>query len=139
MRVARAGLDTGFFLALSQGDPFALDVFQGPADLAVSALALYELNRKLRESGNPRWREMLADLMRAVFVAPVTAEAALRAGDLAVEFGLPSGAALILATFMEAGCRTVYTTDRRLARAAPPGIEIIVLNPGEGPETENDG
>jgi len=122
------GLDTGFFLALSREDPLALTVFGEPGELVVSALSLYELQKKLREAGDARWREVLADLAKTASVAPVTGACAVRAGELTFEFGLPGGAALILASFMEAGCRRVYTTDLRLARAAPPGIEIIALS-----------
>ncbi len=148
------GLDTGFFLALSRGDPLALSIFQGPGELVVSALSLYELQKKLREAGNARWLEILDDLARSVRVVPVTAKTALSAGELAREYGLPAGAAMILASFLEAGCETAYTADKRLARAAPPGIEIIAMNlearpaglpggagraaPGDGPEAGSE-
>jgi len=122
------GVDTGFFLALSQRDPAALALFEGPAELVTSVLVLYELQKKLRESGQPRWRETLADLERATSVLPITAAIALKAGETAHENGLPAGAALILGSLLEAGCKTIYTTDKHLKGLNLPGVAIIGLS-----------
>ncbi len=125
------GVDTGFFLALSRKDRIALDLYEGPAELVTSVLVLYELQKKLRESGQPRWREAIADLERVASVIPLTSEIALKAGEIAHDNALPAGAALILASLLEAGCKSVYTTDNHLKRLALRGVEIIGL-PGTG-------
>lgn len=121
------GVDTGFFLALSRGDQAALALFEGPAELVTSVLVLYELQKKLRESGQPRWREALCDLGRVASVIPITADIALKAGEIAQENALPAGAALILGSLLDAGCKTIYTTDNHLKRLDLQGVEIIGL------------
>lgn len=125
------GVDTGFFLALSQKDKTALALFESPAELVTSVLVLYELQKKLREGDRPRWREALADLERAVRVMPITIDTALKAGEIAHDNALPAGAALILGSLLDAGCKTIYTTDKHLKRLELRGVEIIGL-PGNG-------
>ncbi len=121
------GVDTGFFLALSQKDKTALALFESPAELVTSVLVLYELQKKLREGDRPRWREALADLERVACVIPLTSGVALKAGEIAHDNALPAGAALIIASLLDTGCRTIYTTDNHLKRLELRGVEIIGL------------
>lgn len=120
------GVDTGFFIALSKGEAEAAALFES-AGLTASALVLFELRRKLSKDGTPGAVRIIRDVCASMEIAPVTADAALRAGELVESHAVPSTTALVMATYLHVGCAKVYTTDRHFLRLADLGPEIIGL------------
>lgn len=111
------GLDTGFFVGLMKEDQRTIDVWQGLAGSdslpVVSMLTLGELLYIAFRTGKPDAGVSLVDHIDASsnVVSPdrpiIEKAAALKAGR-----SIPYIDAIILATFMLAGCKTIHTTDR---------------------------
>ena len=119
------GVDTGFFFALREGDPLALKVFE-TEDVAISVLTRFELKRLALRKGIP-WPEFGELLARSVAVLDLTDDAADQAASLSFGTGMPAIDALILASLLAAGCRTIYTRDEHFLRFSRQGITIIRL------------
>jgi len=120
------GIDTSFFFALAAGCPLAVEAWEG-RDLLTSALCFYELNKKRLKGGLKAWPAALEDIAKAVEVAPLTAAAAIQGGRIAHGTGMPAFDALILATFLEAGCDEVLTLDHHFKMFAKKGLAITLL------------
>jgi len=119
------GVDTGFFFALREGDPFALKILE-EEDIAASVLTLFELKRLSFRKGIP-WPELGGWLARSVTTLDLTAETADQAATISHGTGMPAIDALILASLIAAGCRTIYTHDEHFERFTRPGIAVIRL------------
>jgi len=119
------GADTGFFFALRDGDPVALRIFE-EEDVVVSVLTRFELKRLALRRGIA-WDDLGGWLARSVTVLELTEEAADEAAALSHGTGLPAVDALILASLVVAGCRTIYTRDEHFLRFSRQGIDIIRL------------
>ena len=120
------GVDTGFFFALSEGHVLATKVFQG-FDIAVSVLTRFELRRISLKRGIP-WEEIAAPLSPSAALIEVTEDSADEAARISFGTGMPALDALILASLIKAGCRTIYTRDEHFMRYAGRGVEIILLD-----------
>jgi predicted nucleic acid-binding protein len=119
------GVDTGFFFALREGDPVAQRIFEAE-DIAVSVLTRFELKRLALRKGIA-WPDLGGPLDRSVAMLDVTAERAEEAASISHGTGIPAIDALILASLLAAGCRTIYTRDEHFLRFSRPGITVIRL------------
>jgi len=119
------GVDTGFFFALREGDPTALKVFE-EEDIAASVLTRFELRRRSFRKNIP-WSDFAVHFTRSVMILELTAEAADQAAAISHGTGLPAIDALILASLVAAGCRTIYTRDEHFLRLVRQDVEIIRL------------
>ncbi len=122
------GIDTSFFYALAAGRPLAVEAWEN-RELLTSALCSYELKKKLLRGELKAWPTVLEDIARAVVVMPVTAAAALQAGQLASETGMPALDALIVSSFAEAGCEEILTLDHHFQLFVKKGLKITLLSP----------
>jgi predicted nucleic acid-binding protein len=89
-------------------------------------LTLFELKR-LAFRKNITWPDLGGWLERAVTVLDVTARTADDAASISHSAGLPALDALILASLVAAGCRTIYTRDEHFERFTRPGVAVIRL------------
>jgi predicted nucleic acid-binding protein len=121
------GIDTSFFYALAAGRPLAVEAWENK-ELLTSALCFYELKKRLLLGDLNAWPTVLEDIAKAVEVMPVTATAALQAGQLARETGMPAFDALIVSSFAEAGCGEILTLDHHFSLFAKKGLTITLLS-----------
>ena len=121
------GLDTGFFFALQDKNPVALRVWQ-EHELATSVIVLYELQKKLLKGEFKKWLSIIRDIAEAVVVSPVNQETALKASHIGHGTGMPGLDALILSSFLEAGCIEIYTMDSHFELHQKRGIKMINLS-----------
>lgn len=117
------GVDTGFFFALREGLPIALRAFEQD-DILMSVLTRFELKRWALRRGLP-WDKLAGWLTRSIATVGLTDEAAEEAAALSHGTGIPAMDALILASLLAAGCRTIYTRDDHLLRVTRKDIEVI--------------
>lgn len=129
------GLDTGFFVRLLGGHSGAVEVWTLVAEgapAAVSCVSLYELERLalrgvLDRSATDVLHAELPVLCTLVWLDGAEgADRLRRAARLAHGNGLAMADALILTSLLDAGARTVYTTDTDMARYDGDG-EVILL------------
>jgi predicted nucleic acid-binding protein len=120
------GVDTGFFFALREGHPMAVQVLQDE-DLAVSVLTHFELKRIALRRGIP-WKDIGGPLSRSSTLLEVSVEASDEAARISHGTGMPALDALILASLVGAGCRKVYTRDEHFMRYRRRDVEIILLD-----------
>ena len=120
------GIDTSFFYALAAGRPLAAEAWEN-RELLTSALCFYELKKRLLLGDLKAWPSVLEDIARAVEVMPVTAAAALNAGQIARATGMPAFDALIVSSFAEAGCGEILTLDHHFILFKKEGLTITLL------------
>jgi predicted nucleic acid-binding protein len=120
------GIDTSFFYALAAGRPLAVEAWENK-ELLTSALCFYELKKRLLLGDLNAWPTVLEDIAKAVEVMPLTAAAALQAGRLAQETGMPAFDALIVSSFAEAGCEEILTLDPHFTLLSKKGLAITLL------------
>jgi predicted nucleic acid-binding protein len=121
------GIDTSFFYALAAGNPAAVEAWEN-RELLTSSLCFFELKKKLLNGDLKAWPTVLEDIAKAVEVVPVTVAAALKAGQLVCETGMPAFDAMIVSSFAEAGCGEVLTLDPHFKLLAKKGLEIVLLS-----------
>jgi predicted nucleic acid-binding protein len=121
------GIDTSFFYALAAGRPLAVEAWES-RELLTSALCFFELKKRLLLGDLNAWPTVLEDIAKAVEVVPVTVAAALQAGQLARETGMPAFDALIVSSFTEAGCAEILTLDPHFTLLAKKGLTITLLS-----------
>ncbi len=119
------GVDTGFFFSLREGDPLALRIFE-EEDIAVSVLTRFELRRLSLRRAMP-WAEFRLLLTRSAEILDITGEIADEAAAISHGTGMPALDALVLASLVAAGCRTIYTRDEHFLRLVRKDLEIIRL------------
>jgi predicted nucleic acid-binding protein len=120
------GVDTGFFFALSEGHALATKVFQD-SEIAASVLTRFELRRISLRRGIS-WEEIGGPLSPSVALIEVTEDSADEAARISFGTGMPALDALILASLIKAGCRTIYTRDEHFMRYARQGVDIVLLD-----------
>ena len=130
------GFDSGFFFRLLAADPRAASawapVATGDAPAAVSCLTLYELDRVALRGALDRAAAdlLLAELPALCRVVWLDASAGpdllRRAARLSHGVGLAMADALILASLLDAGAESVYTTDHDFERYDGPANVIIL-------------
>jgi predicted nucleic acid-binding protein len=121
------GIDTSYFYALAAGNPDAVEAWEN-RELLTSVLCFYELKKKLLKGDLKAWPTVLADIAKAVEVVPVTAAAAIKAGQVAHGTGMPAFDALIVSSLAEAGCGEILTLDRHFALFRKTGLKITLLS-----------
>jgi predicted nucleic acid-binding protein len=120
------GIDTSFFYALAAGRPVAVNAWEN-RDLITSTLCFFEMRKRMLKGDLKAWPTALEDIAKAVEVVPVTAAAAVRAGLIAHETGMPALDSLLISQFVEAGCEEILTLDHHFALFAKPGLKITLL------------
>ena len=130
------GFDTGFFVRLLGGDARAAsawaDVRAGRASGAVSCVTLFELDRLgLRTAVPPEAARALVEAMpvvcRVVWIgADRGADLLRRAARLGHGSGLAMADAVILASLLDAGAETIYTTDPDIQRYDGPATVVLL-------------
>jgi predicted nucleic acid-binding protein len=133
---AMIGLDSGFFFRLLAGHPRATTAWSpvatGDAPAAVSCLTLYELDRVALRGALDRAAVdlLLSELPALCYVVWIGdahgPELLRRAARLAHGTGLAMADALILASLLDAGAGTVYTTDSDFERYDGPATVVVL-------------
>jgi predicted nucleic acid-binding protein len=120
------GIDTSFFYALAAGNPVAVEAWEN-RELLTSALCFYELKQSLLKGDLKAWPTILEDIAKAVEVAPVTLDIALKAGQVANGTGMPAFDAIIISSFVNADCEEVLTLDHHFKLFSKKGLKITLL------------
>jgi len=121
------GVDTGFFFSLREQNPVALKILE-EEDIVISVLTRLELHRLSLRRGI-EWDEFGTLLAHSAAVVELDAGAADEAVAISHGCGIPALDALILASLVRTGCRTIYTRDEHFLKFARKGVEIIRLQP----------
>ncbi|MGQ9625370.1 MAG: type II toxin-antitoxin system VapC family toxin [Anaerolineae bacterium] len=128
------GADTGFFIRMVNGLPRAIELWEqlkrGEHDLIVSTLSANELLTHFIRRGIPAKGEEVLErihLLPTAEIVPVSLEIAVRSARYRVGLGLPTVDAVILATFLEAGCHLLLTTDQHFQVAGERQIIEVEL------------
>lgn len=129
-----AGLDTGFFVELLKGNDQAVEkwknIIDGETDAAVCSLTVYELKRLSLKGGLSVAAGQLtieAILAACQVVWINDCEVLYAAARLSHGNDIPAVDAIILASLLQAGAHTIYSTDRHLLSFKKKGINIINL------------
>lgn len=117
------GLDTGFFVALLEAKKKALDPWKTISESSqkenfVSYISLYELQKSARKGAVEYDKAMvlLDAIPNVTTVVWLDTELLERAARLSHGNGLSMADAIILQSFLDQGCETIYTTDSDLAK-----------------------
>ena len=121
------GIDTSFFYALAAGSPAAVQAWE-ERELLTSVLCFYELKKRLLRGDLRAWPSILEDIAKAVEVAPVTIEIAMKAGQVAHGTGMPAFDALIISSFVNADCEEILTLDHHFKLFSKKGLKISLLS-----------
>jgi predicted nucleic acid-binding protein len=121
------GIDTSYFYALAAGNPAAAEAWE-TRELVTSALCLCELKKGMLKGEWQAWPTALQDIAKAVEVLPVTQDAALKAGQVAHDTGMPIVDSLIVSSFAEAGCQDILTMDHHFELFPRKGMKITLLS-----------
>jgi predicted nucleic acid-binding protein len=121
------GVDTGFFFALEEKNPIALKVWE-EQEIITSVIVIYEIEKKLLQGHLKEWPTIIEDFIIAVPPIILTEDIARKAAHLGHKYGLPGLDALILASFLDAKVKHVYTTDSHFELCKEKELEIINLS-----------
>lgn len=121
-----AGIDTGFFYALEEGNPIAVKVWK-EREIATSVIVLYELQKKFLQGQFEGWKLTIKDIKKSITIVPLTLDIALNASHIAHGTGMPGLDVLILSSLLEVDCREIYTKDIHFELFRKKGIKIINL------------
>jgi predicted nucleic acid-binding protein len=121
------GIDTSFFYALAAGRPVAVDAWEN-RELITSTLCFFEMKKRMLKGDLRAWPTVLEDIAKAVEVVPVTAAAAVNAGPIAHETGMPAMDAILISQFVEAGCEEILTLDHHFQLFSNKGLKITLLS-----------
>ena len=128
------GLDTGFFVELLKGNGKAVDkwknIVDGEIDAAVCSLTIFELKKLSLKGGLTVAAVQLtieAILAACQVVWINNCEVLDDAARLSHGNNIPAIDAIILASLLQAGVRTIYSTDRHLLGFIKKGVGIINL------------
>lgn len=120
------GVDTGFFFALEDEHPLAVNIWE-EREIVTSAVVLYELQKKLLQGHFNKWPKIIEDIEIATLVVPVSSSIALKSGHIAHEIKIPGLDALILTSLIEANCQEIYTSDSHFELYISKKIKIVNL------------
>jgi len=128
------GLDTGFFVELLKGNDQAVEkwknIVDGETDAVVCSLTIYELKR-LSLKGGLAIAAVQLTIKAIMAVCQVVwiddCELLDAAARLSHGNDIPAVDAIILASLLQAGVRTIYSTDRHLLSFIKKGVGIINL------------
>lgn len=132
------GLDTGFFVALLKGKSKAVEVWEmlvdGKDNAIVSCITILELERLARLGTIKRVKILVDAIMAVCRVGWLDNVRVLSIGArLGNDLGIPVVDALVLASFVDAKCKVIYTTDAHieLYGKKAKGVSIINLMRGD--------
>ena len=120
------GVDSGFFFALENEHPTAIEVWQGE-NVITSAIVLYEIQKMLLKGHFKKWPRIISDIENYIRIVPITSQIAIRASHIAHGNGIPGLDSLILSSLIEEGCNEIYTTDADFELYRQKGLKIINL------------
>jgi predicted nucleic acid-binding protein len=120
------GIDASYFYALAAGHPAAAEAWE-ERELLTSVLCFYELKKRLLQGDLKAWPTILADIAKAVEVVPMTVAAALKAGQIAHDTGMPAFDALIISALDETGCGEIITLDHHFKLFSRKGLQVTLL------------
>ena len=128
----KVGLDTGFLLKLYTRDRKVLEIWKRFTDrdieVATNLLCGYEFLKVLSVRGIKfaRLKDFWEGFREGVEVIGVTDDLIQKGARLEVRHRLGALDSLILAGFLEAGCREVFTTDKRW-RERVTGLRVKII------------
>ncbi len=129
----KTGLDSGFFIALYQGNEEAVirwERFQ-EEDLVACILSGYEFFKVLMSQGEPmqELEEFWHTMEEAIEILPVDRKSIREAAKIQRTFDLGALDSLILAVLLNGGCGEILTTDsnwEKLSEAKKVKIKIFL-------------
>ena len=121
------GVDTGFFYALEELHPIAVDVWKSQR-IVTSSIVLYEIQKKLLKGEFGEWTSIVNDIEKSLKVVSITPGIAKRASHIAHGTGIPGLDALILSSLLEVNCKEIYTRDPHFELYRRKEITIINLS-----------
>ncbi len=121
------GVDTGFFFALQECHPVAIDSWKND-EIITCTLVLFEIQRKLLKGEFEQWDSIVNDIEDSLEIIPVTPGIAKKASYLSWGTGITAMDALILSSLLDVGCTAIYTRDSHFELYKKNDIRIINLN-----------
>lgn len=126
------GLDTGYFVGMIQGEQNIIkhweDLKAHDAIPYVSVLTLGELLYLTIRVGKPEHgRRMVEGIVKTANIVNVNRQIVERAAALKGGRGIPYIDSLIIASFLENGCKEIHTKDRQhFGEVKNKGLKIII-------------
>ena len=126
------GLDSGFFVELLKGNDQAVEkwknIVDGEADAVVCSLTIYELKRLSLKGGLAITAvqltiEAIMAVCQVVWIN--NCEVLDAAARLSHGNDIPAVDAIILASLLQAGAHTIFSTDRHLQSFKKKGVRIV--------------
>ena len=122
----KIGVDTGFFFLLAQKRTEIEKIFM-ENEIVTSAVVLYELQKACLKGKLKNCSKLIETLKEATSIAILDEKVAREAAYIAHSTGMPGLDALILASLIGAGCKTIFTTDEHFTLCRKKGIKIVLL------------
>jgi predicted nucleic acid-binding protein len=120
------GVDTGFFFALEELHPIAVDIWE-KEEIITCSIVLFELQKKLLKGQFGNWTSIVDDIEKSMKIISITPEIAIKASHISHGTGIPGLDALILSALIEAKCSEIYTRDPHFELYKKKEIKIINL------------
>ncbi|MGD2085026.1 MAG: type II toxin-antitoxin system VapC family toxin [Candidatus Aminicenantes bacterium] len=120
------GVDTGFFFALEELHPIAVEIWKNKKIITCS-IVLFEIQRKLLKGELSNWVSIIDDIERSVEIVSISPGVAKRASHISHGTGMPAIDSLILSAFLEANCQEIYTRDEDFELYKKKDLRIINL------------
>jgi predicted nucleic acid-binding protein len=120
------GVDTGFFFALEELHPIAVDIWKNKK-IITSSIVLFEIQKKLLKGQFNNWASIVDDIEKSVEIVSITSAIAKKASHISHGNGIPGLDALILSALLEANCNKIYTRDPHFELYKKKGVKIINL------------
>ena len=121
------GVDTGFFFALEELHPTAIEIWE-KKEIITCSIVLYELMKKLLKGELRSWISIIDDIEKSVEIVSIDSKIAKKASQISYGTGIPGLDALILSALIEAKCQEIYTRDSHFELYKKKEIKIINLN-----------
>ena len=120
------GVDTGFFFALEELHPTAVDIWE-KGEIITCSIVLFELQKKLLKGQFGNWTSIVDDIEKSMKIVSITPGIAKKASHISHGTGIPGLDALILSALIEAECNEIYTRDPHFELYKKREIKIINL------------
>jgi predicted nucleic acid-binding protein len=120
------GVDTGFFFALEELHPTAVDIWE-KKEIITCSIVLFELQKKLLKGQFGNWTSIVDDIEKSMKIVSITPEIAIKASHISHGTGIPGLDALILSALIDAKCSEIYTRDPHFELYKKKEIKIINL------------
>jgi predicted nucleic acid-binding protein len=126
------GLDTGYFMGMMLGDKGIIEHWEGlkekDAAPCVSVLTLGEILYLTIRIGKPQQgKKMVEGIEKTCTILNVDKTVVERAASLKGGYGTPYIDSIIIASFLENGCKEIHTKDRKhFGEVKSKGTKIVV-------------